>query len=74
MHFNQWKQERVSINPMVMGGAPVIAGSRLTIKTVAITAANGYSHELVEDNPELQLTTEDFNYAQEYCKYASPIG
>ena len=49
------KQERISIDPKIMGGKPCIAGTRLTVELILEKLAAGMSYDdLLEDHPRLQ--------------------
>lgn len=57
--------DRISIDPAVMLGKPVIRGTRITVELLLRKLAEGTAeHELLEDYP--QLTTADIRAAVAY--------
>ena len=57
---------RIEINPAIMGGKPVIRGTRVPVETVLRKLGSGMSHEAVlTDHP--RLTREDILAAQAFA-------
>jgi len=47
--------ERITVNPKVMAGKPVIRGLRITVEQILTALANGVTFEdLLKDYPELE--------------------
>ena len=47
--------DRITVNPKVMVGKPIIRGLRITVEQILKALANGVStQELLEDYPELE--------------------
>lgn len=58
--------ERITTNPKVMGGKPVIKGTRITVETIVKLVASGASaKEIIEDFPH--ITEEDIRAALLYA-------
>ncbi|MBV8191721.1 MAG: DUF433 domain-containing protein [Alphaproteobacteria bacterium] len=58
--------ERIEINPEVMGGKPVIRGTRLPVETILRKLGAGLAPEaILEDHP--RLTLEDIRAAQAFA-------
>ena len=58
--------ERIEINPEIMGGKPVIRGTRVPVEIVLRKLGAGMSHEaIIADQP--RLTTEDIRAAQAFA-------
>ncbi|HEA65061.1 MAG TPA: DUF433 domain-containing protein [Candidatus Aminicenantes bacterium] len=71
--------DRITINPKVMVGKPIIRGLRITVERILKSLASGVStQELLEDYPELE--PEDIqavlSYAAELVseEQVSPVG
>jgi uncharacterized protein (DUF433 family) len=70
--------ERITINPDVMGGLPVIRGLRMPVATVVAMVADGMSvAEILDDFPDLEADdiAEALRYAaaavrERDCRYA----
>ncbi|MGH8792425.1 MAG: DUF433 domain-containing protein [Stackebrandtia sp.] len=61
--------DRITTNPMMMGGQPVIRGLRIPVTTVvAMVADNMSPEEIVDELPDLQL--EDVHQALLYAAEA----
>jgi uncharacterized protein (DUF433 family) len=61
----------VKADPLVMNGEPFCYGSRLTVRQVLESRANGYTVvDLLKDNPELRLVgiAEAYAYAAAHRK------
>ncbi len=47
--------QRITVDPGIMVGKPVIRGLRITVEQILIALARGVSqHDLLEDYPELE--------------------
>jgi uncharacterized protein (DUF433 family) len=58
--------ERIEINPDVMGGKPVIRGTRVPVETVLRKLGAGMTtEEIISDHP--RLTGEDVRAAQAFA-------
>lgn len=58
--------ERIEINPDVMGGKPVIRGTRVPVETVLRKLGAGMTPEaIVDDHP--RVTLEDIRAAQSFA-------
>ena len=58
--------ERITTNPEVMGGKPVIKGTRITVETIVKLVAAGASvKEIIEDFP--YITEDDIRAALLYA-------
>jgi uncharacterized protein (DUF433 family) len=57
--------ERVTVNPKVMGGAPVIRGTRVPVQTIIASLAGGDDVAYVAE--QFLLTEEDVRAALEYA-------
>jgi uncharacterized protein (DUF433 family) len=58
--------ERIEINPEVMGGKPVIAGTRIPVETILRKLGAGVAdEEILADHP--RLTPEDIRAAQAFA-------
>ncbi|MGL4487928.1 MAG: DUF433 domain-containing protein [Rhizobiaceae bacterium] len=58
--------EKITTNPNVMMGKPVVKGTRITVELILRKLGNGINIErLIEDHPN--LTREDINAAQAYA-------
>lgn len=42
--------ERISVDPKILVGKPVIKGTRLAVEFIVDLLANGWSHEQILDN------------------------
>lgn len=63
--FTAWCERRVTTNPKILGGTATIAGTRLSIATIAgFLAADETSERILAEYP--YLTTEDLEYAPIY--------
>ena len=60
-----WK-DRISIDPKVLVGKPVIKGTRISVEFLMELLSNGWSHELVLANYP-QLALEDIQAALHYA-------
>lgn len=59
-------QERIEINPEVMGGKPVIRGTRIPVELVLRKLGAGLAPEtILADHPK--LTAEDIRAAQAFA-------
>lgn len=60
------KHPRIEINPDIMGGKPVIRGSRITVEQILRKLGAGMLPEqIMEDHPRLQL--EDIRAAEVFA-------
>jgi uncharacterized protein (DUF433 family) len=60
------KHERIEINPQIMGGKPVIRGTRVPVEIVLRKLGAGMTPEaIVADHP--RLTAEDIRAAQAFA-------
>jgi uncharacterized protein (DUF433 family) len=58
--------ERIEINPEIMGGKPVIRGTRVPVEIVLRKLGAGMSHEaIIADHP--RLTPKDIRAAQAFA-------
>jgi len=58
--------ERIEINPEIMGGKPVIRGTRVPVETVLRKLGAGLAPEgIIRDHP--RLTPEDIRAAQAFA-------
>ena len=58
--------KRIEINPEIMGGKPVIRGTRVPVEIVLRKLGAGMSHEaIIADHP--RLTTEDIRAARAFA-------
>jgi uncharacterized protein (DUF433 family) len=63
------KFERITVNPLQMGGVPCIRGSRIPVATVVGMVAAGMTHaEILEAYPDLEAG--DINEALLYAAEA----
>lgn len=64
-------EERITLDPNVLVGKPVVKGTRLTVEFIVELLANGWSQQQIVDN-YLGLTHEDIpaclHYATETLK------
>ena len=64
--MGQVAHERIEINPEVMGGKPVIKGTRVPVETVLRKLGGGVTPEaVVRDHP--RLTLDDIRAAQAFA-------
>ncbi len=57
---------RITVNPNIMMGKPVIRGMRITVEQILLALANGISeNELLEEYPE--LVSDDFKAVFAYA-------
>jgi uncharacterized protein (DUF433 family) len=61
-------QKRISIDPDVLGGKPVVKGTRLAVEFIIELLANGWSKDEVFRNYP-GLTEEDVNACLGYASY-----
>ena len=62
--------DRITVNPLVMGGKPCIRGMRVTVGTVVGLVATGHSfEEILEAYPYLE--NEDIKQALAYAAWRS---
>ena len=62
------KHERISVDPKVMAGKPVIRGTRVPVEKVLRELGNGLSYEdIVREYP--RLTVEDIRAAQAFAAH-----
>ena len=60
------RQQRIEINPEIMGGKPVIRGTRIPVELVLRKLGAGMSaQEIITDHPRLAL--EDIRAAQAFA-------
>ncbi len=65
MPHERWK-ERIVMDPAIMGGKPVIAGTRITVEHILRELGTGMAvDELLSEYPE--LTREDVHAAQAFA-------
>ena len=65
MTLKEWIKKNVSVSRSVMGGEPVFAGTRVTIRRVALLAKQWATYGyMFEEYPF--LTTEDIRYAVQF--------
>ena len=61
--------DRITLNPLVMGGRPCIRGMRITVRNVVGLLAAGHSvEEIIDELPELE--TEDIQAALTYASWS----
>jgi len=61
--------DRITLNPLVMGGKPCIRGMRITVGNVVGLLAAGYSNEeIIDELPELE--EEDIRAALTYASWS----
>ncbi len=54
MKNNQDPMERIAVNPKIMGGKPVVKGTRVTVEQILRLMAQGLSvEEILKDYPHL---------------------
>jgi len=73
--FEQWKKKRVVIDPDVMGGEPVFAKKRLTVRHIGsmlLRHGDGALKEIREDYPYLK--PEDVEFAKLYTVAYPKVG
>ncbi|WP_347275279.1 DUF433 domain-containing protein [Candidatus Kuenenia sp.] len=63
--------ERITVNPKMLGGKPIIKGTRITVEFILeLLASNVSEEEILKDYPH--LTSEDIHaclrYAARSCK------
>lgn len=59
---------RIEINPEIMGGKPVIKGTRITVESILRRLSEGLNiKEILEDYP--YLTEEDIRAALLYARF-----
>lgn len=64
------KLDRITFNPLVMGGKPCIRGMRMTVGTIVGLVASGYTNEkIIELYPYLE--TDDIRQALTYAAWRS---
>lgn len=62
--------DRITVNPLVMGGKPCIRGMRVTVGTIVGLVASGHSFEnILQFYPYLEL--EDIKQALAYAAWRS---
>jgi len=62
--------DRITLNPLVMGGKPCIRGMRITVGNVVGLLAAGYSNaEIIDELPELE--EEDIRAALTYASWSA---
>ncbi len=60
------KHDRIQVNPDIMFGKPVIAGTRITVELILRKLAAGMrAEEIIADHPHLKV--EDILAAQEFA-------
>ena len=59
-------QERIAVDPGVLGGKPVIRGTRLSVEWLLELLARGWSHEQILDNYP-GLTADDLHACLAYA-------
>jgi len=60
------KHEKIEVNPEIMFGKPVIAGTRITVELILRKLAGGMTpEEIIKDHPLLKL--EDIHAAEEFA-------
>ncbi len=63
--LREWEKKRVQVDPNIMGGEPVFAGTRLTVRHIGgMLLRGGSADEILEDYP--YLSDEDLDFA---CKF-----
>lgn len=70
--FETWKRTRVVIDSDIMGGEPVFANSRLTVRHIGGLALKGALEEIREDYPYLK--SEDIALAKLYTVAYPKLG
>lgn len=73
--FERWKQKRVVTDPDVMGGEPVFAKSRLTVRHIGammLRERTSTLQEIREDYPYLK--PEDLEFAKQYAVAYPKLG
>ncbi len=64
--FLTWCEQRISADPSILGGEPVFAGTRLSVRRIAEAAERGETlARLLEDYP--YLTEEDVAFARQFA-------
>ncbi len=54
MNTEEERLERIVVNPKIMGGKPIVKGTRITVEQVLKLLAQGLSsNEIVKDHPHL---------------------
>ena len=62
-------RERIVINPEILGGKPLIKGTRLSVEFILELLASGMTQaEILEDYPH--ITEEDLRAVLEYAAHA----
>ena len=61
----EW-QDRISVDPKVLVGKPVIKGTRIAVEFLMELLANGWKHEQILANYD-QLTEDDIQAALHYA-------
>lgn len=61
--------ERITANPAILGGKPIIKGSRISVEFILELFASGVAEdEILQDYPH--LTKEDIHACLEYAAHA----
>ncbi len=61
--------ERITVNPAILGGKPIVKGTRIYVEFVLELFASGITEdEILQDYPH--LTKEDIHACLEYTAYA----
>jgi len=62
-------RERIAANPAILGGKPVIKGTRISVEFILELLASGVTeNEILQDYPH--LTKEDIHACLEYAAHA----
>ena len=69
--FLRWKEQRVSVNPKILGGEPVFMGSRLSIRHIGGLPASE-KPGILEDYP--YLSEEDIHFAGVFSRAYPRMG
>ena len=59
-------QDRISVDPAILTGKPVINGTRLAVEFILELLAEGWTHEQIEQNYD-SLTNDDVQAALYYA-------
>ena len=65
--YNENMKNRIEINPNILAGKPVIAGTRIPVTLILNLLAHGQTmQDIIEDYPD--LTAEDIKAAIQYAQ------
>jgi uncharacterized protein (DUF433 family) len=61
--------ERITVNPKILGGKPIIRGTRISVEFILDVLASGVTEaEILEDYPH--LTSEDIHACLRYAAHS----